>query len=206
MTVGREDPEGGGQIVEEGAGGDGDAVEDGGLNGAFRDDEIDEEVENENLDDEGEQGGGVVVEGLAPVGRPVMEGPESVEEEVGPAAEEPGEGGHAGDDGVVGGMPAEVVVAEGEKKPDEEGVEEGAEGADAAEANDAQDFGAVQAGPGFLPGRGGDGRFHGSGIMAGRDGRGNWVEQGKGEAVQEEWRETLATGRGRANLSSRCAT
>ena len=57
VTVGREDPEGGGEVVEECAGGHGDAVEDRGLNGAFRDEEIDEEVENENLDDEGEQGG-----------------------------------------------------------------------------------------------------------------------------------------------------
>jgi len=113
------------------------------------------------------------VEGLAQVRGPVMKRPPSVEEVVGSAADDPRKGGHAGDHGVVSGMPAKVVMTEGKKNPDHHRIEKGAGGPDDSETDDPQDFGAVQAGPSFLPGGGGDCGLHGSAIMAGSDSRGN---------------------------------
>jgi hypothetical protein len=77
------------------------------------------------------------VEGLAQVRGPVVKGPPSVQEVVGAAADDPRKGGHAGDHVVVGGMPAKVVVTDGKKEPDQEGVEESARGAHGPEADDA---------------------------------------------------------------------
>ena len=64
MAVGGEDPEGGGQVVEEGAGGDGHTVENGGFDGSLSDNQVHEEIQNQDLDGKGQQGGGVVVKGF----------------------------------------------------------------------------------------------------------------------------------------------
>ena len=42
MSAGGKNPKGSGQIVQEGPGGDRDSIEDGGFDGTFRDDEVDE--------------------------------------------------------------------------------------------------------------------------------------------------------------------
>ena len=109
VSAGGKNPEGGGQVVEKGPGGDRDAVENSGFDGTFRDDEVDEQIQNEQLDGERKECGGVVVEGLAKVRGPVVKGPPGVEEVVGAAADDPGKCGHAGDHGVIGRMPAKMV-------------------------------------------------------------------------------------------------
>ena len=122
VATGGENPEGGGQVVEESSGGDSHTIEDGSFERAGAVQEKDQQVQDEDLDSKTKQGGGVVVEGLAPVGRPVVEGPEGVEKVVGPTAEDPGESRGGCDDGVVPRMPAEVVVAQRKNHPDYQGV------------------------------------------------------------------------------------
>ena len=100
------------------------------------------------------------MEGLAQVRGPVVKGPPSVEEVVGAAADDPGKCGHAGDHGVIGRMPAKMVVTKGKKNPDDPGVEKGAGGSNDSKTDDAHDFGAVQAGRGFLSGRSEGCGFH----------------------------------------------
>ena len=65
MSAGGKNPKRSGQIVEKGPGGDRDPVEDGGFNGALRDDEVDEQIQDEQLDGKRKERGGVVMEGLA---------------------------------------------------------------------------------------------------------------------------------------------
>ena len=113
VSTGGKNPEGGGQIIEKGSSGDGNPVENGGFDGAFRHDEVDEQIQDEHLNGKRKECGGVVVESLAPMRGPVVKGPPGVEEVVGAAADDPREGGHAGDHGMVGGMPPKVVVTEG---------------------------------------------------------------------------------------------
>ena len=154
VSVGGKNPKGSGQIVQESPGGDRDSIEDGRFNGTFRDNQVNQQIQDEQLDGKRKECGGVIVEGLAQVGGPVVKGPPSVQKVIGAAADDPGEGSHAGDHGVISRMPAKVVVAERKKNPDEPRIQKGARGADDSETDDAQDFGAVQAGPGFLSGRG----------------------------------------------------
>lgn len=137
VAVGGENPKGGGQIVEEGPGGHGDAIEDGSFDRPFGIEQVDQKVEDQNLDKKREEGSGIVVQRLSPVGWPVMESPKGIEEIIGAATENPGKGGGHGDNGVVGGMPTEMVVADGEEEPNEEGIEEGSEGANDPKTDDA---------------------------------------------------------------------
>jgi len=144
VAVGRKDPEGGGEVVDQGTGGDGDTVEEGGFDRAFRHDEVDEQVDDEDLKGERKKGHGVVVESLPPVGRPVMESPKCVEQVVDAADDPPGQGGSPRHHLVIRGMPTEVVVAKGEKKPDEQGVQDCPRGPHASKTDDAQKLGAVE--------------------------------------------------------------
>jgi hypothetical protein len=47
VSAGGKNPKGCGQIVKKGPGGDRDPVENGGFDGAFRDDEVDEKIQDE---------------------------------------------------------------------------------------------------------------------------------------------------------------
>ena len=126
VSVGGKNPKGSGQIVQEGPGGDRDSIEDGGFDGTLRDNQVNKQIQDEQLDGKRKECGGVIVEGLAQVRGPVVKGPPSVEEVIGAATDDPRKGSHAGDHVVVGGMPAKVVVTEGKEEPDEKGVEKSA--------------------------------------------------------------------------------
>ena len=49
VSAGGKNPKGSGQIVQEGPGGDRDSIQDGGFDGTFRDDEVDEQIQDEQL-------------------------------------------------------------------------------------------------------------------------------------------------------------
>jgi len=200
MTVGGEDPEGGGDVVEESAGGNGHTVQDGGFNWSLGYEQIYEEIQNQDLGAEGNQGGGVVMKGLPPVGRPVVEGPEGIEEVIGATANDPGEGGGSGYNGVIGRMPAEVIIADRKKEPDKEGIEQGSQGPHRPESGDPENFGAVQAGRLVPLGGRGEGGIHEDSMMAGMDFRGNWLERGIRNPVQDKMAGITCHGLGESEL------
>jgi hypothetical protein len=82
-------PQRGEEVIEERTGSYGDGIEDSRLNGSIGFEEEKEKIEKKNLKQESEGGGEIVVFGLSPRGRPSMESPCGVQEEVRPAADNP---------------------------------------------------------------------------------------------------------------------
>ena len=92
------------------------------------------------MEKEGQGGGEVVLAEQVPRRGPNLKSPVGVEEIVDPTANGPGkESGHRGD-AVASWVKRKPRIPEGEKKPDDESIEEGAHPADEAEAEDANDL------------------------------------------------------------------
>ena len=78
------------------------------------------------MEKEGKCGGEVVLAEEFPRRGPNLEGPGGIEEIVDPATNDPGEKSGASGGAVASGVERKPRTPEGEEKPDDEGIEEGA--------------------------------------------------------------------------------
>jgi len=84
-----EDPKRSEEVVEKRTSGYGDGIKDSRLNGAISFEKKKEKIEKKDLKEKSEGGGEVVFFGMSPRGRPRMESPSCVKEEVKSAADNP---------------------------------------------------------------------------------------------------------------------
>ena len=180
-----ENPEGSREVIQQGGGGNGHSVQRSRFDGSLGIHEEDQQIEDENLNHKREEGGGVVVESLPPVGWPVMKGPESIQKIVCAAKQDPGKSGRAGGHPVVSGVPAKVIVTQGKDCPNQEGIENRAGGSHHSKPDNSEHFRPGHLGAGFQAGFLGRGQSHPPLIMGGRLFRGNGLERSWGGSVQE---------------------
>jgi hypothetical protein len=112
-------PEGGEEVVEKRTGGNGDGIEGSRLNGTIGFEKKEEKIEKKDLKEKSKGGGEVVVFGLSPRGRPSIEGPCCVEEEVCPTAHNPSQEGSSRGNTMTAWIETKKNIPEGEKSPHE---------------------------------------------------------------------------------------
>jgi hypothetical protein len=116
-------PEGGEEVVEKRTSGNGDGIEDSRLNGTIGFEKQKEKIKKKDLKEKGEGSGEVVVFGLSPRGRPRMEGPCCVEEEVCPTAHNPSDECSSRGNPMTARIEPKKNISERKKSPHEEGIE-----------------------------------------------------------------------------------
>ena len=92
------------------------------------------------MENKGKGGGEVVLAEEFPRRGPNLEGPGGIEEIVDPATNNPREESGASGGAVASRVERKPRMPEGEEKPDDESIKEGARPADEAEAEDADDL------------------------------------------------------------------
>ena len=130
LRVGRissaENPEGCEKVVDQSGGSHGHPVEDCGFERSVCLKEIKEEVEKQKLEDEREGGHKIILSGVFPRGGPGMKRPSRIQEIIDSTDNDPGQEGGEGGHPMGSRIQLEKTISQREKKPDHEGIEEGA--------------------------------------------------------------------------------
>jgi hypothetical protein len=144
LLVGRisstENPERGEKVVDQSGGSHGHPVEDGGFERAVCIKEIKEEVKKQKLEDERDGGHKIILSGVFPRGRPGMKRPSRIQQIIDSTDDDPGKKGGGGGHPMGSRIQLEKAISQREKKPDHEGIQEGAGSAHDTKTDDSRDL------------------------------------------------------------------